>query len=213
MSPVERNSETFDKKSLFLKMSKITAAIASSIAFALILASGAAAQTNQPTLKLVIPTQGQTLYGNRISILVAVDNFEIVDFAKNPTVAKGQGHVHLWLDDQNPTRESAVKLIKENFTYTDVAFGQHTLRAELVNNNHTSLTQPVVATVNFKSAPVATPSPAPVSGFDKNTALVILVVVALVIVAAWWYTKEEESPKASTAKPKTTKKTARKRRK
>lgn len=147
----------------------------------------------KPTLNIITPSDGQTIYGNKIPILFAVEDFELVDYNTNPTPVAGRGHVHLWLDDQNPTRESATKVPLDSFTFSDVDFGEHNLRAELVNNNHTSLTPPIVVTAKFKNAPVSSPSP-PVatSGFDKNTALVILVVVALVIIAAWWYTKEED---------------------
>lgn len=152
----------------------------------------AQAPTTNPQLTVVTPSQDQTIYGDRIPILLSVENFQIVDYQTNPKPISGQGHIHLWLDEQNPTRESAVKLTTDSFTYTDVNSGAHSLRAELVANNHTSLAPPVVVTVNFRSTPITPPVPAAASGFDKNTALVILVVVALVIVAAWWYTKEEE---------------------
>ena len=183
-------------------------------ALAIISATSVLAQQSfSPTLKIVTPSEGQTIYGDRIPILLSVENLEVVDYQQYPRPAVGQGHVHLWLDDASPSRESAVKLITDSFTYTDVAFGQHTLRAELVNNNHTSFGPPVITTINFKSALAATPLPAATSGFDKNTALVILVVVALVIVAAWWYTKEEdETPTKSTTVRKTTRRKASKRR-
>lgn len=205
-------------------MNKIARTFIVTLALALLLPStilrsktSLLAQTTgtNPTLSIVTPSQDQTIYGDRIPILLSVENFQIVDYQANPKPILGQGHVHLWLDEQNPTRESAVKLTTDSFTYTDVNFGQHTLRAELVANNHTSLASPVVVTINFASIPLTSPSPAAVSGFDKNTALVILVVVALVIVAAWWYTKEEEEPKitTSTKKRPTKRKTAKKRRK
>lgn len=195
-------------------MNRILRATAAAGAISLFYATAIFAQdtATRPTLAVITPSEGQTIYGNKVPILLSVENFEIVDYGQNPTNVAGDGHVHLWLDDQNPTRDSAAKVTDDNFTYSDVAFGSHTLKAELVNNNHTSLIPPVVTTINFKTAPTVTPSPAATSGFDKNTALVILVVVALVIVAAWWYTKEEEEPpKASTTKTRktTTKKKAR----
>ena len=170
----------------------------------LIAASGVLAQTNAPSLKIVTPQDGQTIYGNKVPILLSVENFEIVDYQVNKVKTPGQGHIHLWLDDNNPTKESAVKVTGDEFTFSDVPAGDHSLRAELVNNDHSSQIPPQVVTVNFKSAPVTTPSPAAASGFDRNTAVVIFVVVALVIAAAWWYTKEEdeeETPKSET-KPK-----------
>lgn len=164
----------------------------------------------KPTLTPITPSEGQTIYGDKVPILLSVENFEIVDFAQYSTLKAGQGHVHLWLDDKNPTKESAAKVVDDNFTYADVAYGSHTLRAELINNNHTSLTPPVATTINFKTEAAISPAPAAASTFDKNTALVILVVVALVIVAAWWYTKEEDEMPAKSTSPakKTTKRKA-----
>lgn len=166
----------------------------------------ALAQSNQnttPQLKIITPSDGQTIYGDKIPVLFGVDNFQITDFQKNPTSAAGQGHIHLWLDDTSQTAETAVKVTDDNYTYSNVAYGDHTLHAELVNNDHTPLNPPQAATVQFKSASVGTPNPAIQSSFDKNTALVILVVVSLVIVAAWWYTKEddEEADSPETKKP------------
>lgn len=173
---------------------KLKTIVAASAVFMLILASNTLAQTNTPSLKVVTPSEGQTVYSQRIPVLLATENFQLVDYQQYKTTARGQGHIHLWLDESSPTADSAKQISTESFTYSDVPYGEHTLRAELVSSNHTSLNPPVTTTVKFKSAPITTPSPAPVSGFDKNTALVILVVVALVIVAAWWYTKEEEEP-------------------
>ncbi len=182
-------------------MNKIALSVATTMSVAsLFLTSSVLAQTNTvapamdtPTVKVVTPQEGQTVYGDRIPILFATENFQVVDYTQYKTNQKGQGHIHVWLDDQNPTMESAKKVTSDNTLYTDVPYGNHTLKVELVNNNHTSLTPPVVVTVNFKTAPIASATQtAPASSFDKNTALVILVVVALVIVAAWWYTKDED---------------------
>lgn len=177
-------------------------------------------QDTTPQLKIITPSDGQTIYGDKIPVLFGVDNFQLTDFQKNPTAAPGQGHIHLWLDDTNQTPETAVKVIDDNYTYSNVTYGDHTLHAELVNNDHTPLNPPQATTVQFKSASVGSANPAIQSSFDKNTALVILVVVSLVIVAAWWYTKEDdeeekqETPKgtgqAKNIKPKTKKKPAKK---
>ncbi len=149
-------------------------------------------QNQTPQLKIITPSDGQTIYGDKIPILISIDNFQLTDFKTNLKPVAGQGHIHLWLDDSNPTANTAVKLIEDNYTYSNVANGNHTLHAELVNNDHTSLNPPQTTTVQFKSAAVGSPNPAIQSSFDKNTALVILVVVSLVIIAAWWYTKEDD---------------------
>lgn len=172
-----------------------------------LLATTTLAQSAGPKLTIITPSEEQTIYGNKIPVLLSIENFNIVDYQTNPSPVPGQGHIHLWLDDQSPTAQSAVKVTSDNFTYSDITYGSHVLTAELINNDHKSLVPPQVVTVNFKSDPIATPSPTTTSGFDKNTALVIFVVVALVIIAAWWYTKEEDQETTEkVSKPKKTSK-------
>lgn len=174
-----------------------TAVAAALLSATPVIAQSPAPASNNQMLTIVSPQEGQTIYGDRVPMLFAVDeNFQILDPTNYPTNAAGQGHIHVWLDDQNPTKESAKKVFEDNTIYSDVPPGDHTLKAELVNNNHTSLPPAQVVTVSFKTAPVGSPAPAPSPTFDKNTAIVILVVVALVIIAAWWYTKDEEETSA-----------------
>ena len=200
-------------------MRKFTKVIIFSAIITLLGTTASFAQTSsgeKTPLKIIIPAENQTIYGSQIPVLLSITDtdFKIGDFRSTPSPNSGiQGHVHLWLDEKNPTASNATKVIEDNFTYKDIPSGDHVLRAELVNNDHSSFNPPQVLTVNFKSAPAASPAPEAVTGFDKNTALVILVVVALVILAAWWYTKEEDEtpPKSKvekkSPKPKT-KKTA-----
>ena len=172
-----------------------------------------------PTLDVLTPSDGQTIYGDKVPVLLDAQNFEIVDFANNTKAVAGQGHVHLWLDDEQITAQSAAKAIEDTFTFSDVPAGDHKLRVELFANDHSSLKPPVASEISFKTAPVSSAVPPEAeSGFDKKTALVIFVVVALVIVAAWWYTKDEdeEEVKSQSVKSKskvTKKKTTRSRKK
>src|SRR3990172_4161446 len=159
-----------------------------------------------PTLDVLTPSEGQTIYGDKVPVLLDAQNFEIVDFANNTKAVAGQGHVHLWLDDEQMTPQSAAKAIEDTFTFSDVPAGDHKLKVELVANDHSSLKPPVAQEISFKTAPVSSAVPPEAeSGFDKKTALVIFVVVALVIIAAWWYTKDEdeEETKSQSVKSKT----------
>ncbi len=161
---------------------------------------------NSPSLEVVTPTENQTVYGSKIPILFNVINFQLVEDTPGTKPQVGQGHILLWLDDQNPTTESATKVAADTFTYSDVAYGNHILVAELVASDNKPLIPSQKVTVNFASAAAPlTEDPKITSSFDKNTALVILVVVALVIVAAWWYTKDEDE---ETPNKKETKKVA-----
>src|SRR3989344_2709958 len=146
-----------------------------------------------PALNVLTPSDGQTIYGDKVPVLLDAENFEIVDFVNNTKAVSGQGHVHLWLDDEQMTAQSAAKAIEDTFTFSDVPAGDHKLRVELVANDHSSLKPAVVSEISFKTAAVASQVPAEAtSGFDKKTAMVIFVVGALVIIATWWYTKDED---------------------
>jgi hypothetical protein len=192
-------------------MKRITYILPLTLAATLLTASTALAQTaGNPQLQVVTPSDGQTIYGSRVPILFSVQNFTIVEKPNNTTAQNNQGYILIWLDDKNAAADTATQVTADSFTYSDVAYGDHTLKAELVTTNNKPLIPPQETTVNFKNAPITSPTPAATEGFDKNTTLVILIVVALVIVAAWWYTREEteEEPQDKTSKPKPTKKTS-----
>lgn len=168
------------------------------IAFVLFFTVGlttATAQTSAPAapvFEILTPKEGQTLYGSKVPILFNVENFELVD--KEATVATaGEGHILVWLDQENPTAENATRVVENTFIFSDVAYAGHSLKAELVTSDNKSLNPPLTKTVNFKTEILPSEEQATISsGFDKQTAIVILVVVALVILAAWWYTKDED---------------------
>jgi hypothetical protein len=158
-----------------------------------------------PKIQLVTPSVGQILYGNRIPVLFAIENFILKDASPKTSPQPNQGHILMWLDDQNPTADSATKITQEFFTYSDIAYGEHQLKAELTTSDNKSLNPPQAINITFKNVALSSPIPAATSGFDKKTTLIILIIVALVIVAAWWYTKEEdgETPAKSQTKKET----------
>ena len=175
-------------------MKKFALILGTFLLLALTIIPATSAQTKgTPTLDVLTPSEGQTIYGDKVPVLLDAQNFEIVDFANNTKAVAGQGHVHLWLDDEQMTPQSAAKAIEDTFTFSDVPAGDHKLRVELVAYYLSSLKPPVASEINFKTAPVSSAVPPEAeSGFDKKTAMVIFVVVALVIIAAWWYTKDED---------------------
>ena len=175
-------------------MKKFVFFLGTFLALALTFIPSLSAQTKgMPTLDVLTPSEGQTIYGDKVPVLLDAQNFQIVDFANNTKAVAGQGHVHLWLDDEQMTAQSAAKATEDTFTFSDVPAGDHKLRVELVANDHSSLKPSVAQEISFKTAPVSSAVPPEAeSGFDKKTAMVIFVVVALVIIAAWWYTKDED---------------------
>ncbi len=174
-------------------MRKLTPIFSTTVVSLLISAAPVLAQAKPaPKLDVITPAENQPIYGDKVPVLMSTENFALTDYQTNPLLVYGQGHIHLWLDDQNPTPDSASKTFKEDFTFSDVPYGEHTLKVTLVNNNHTPVTPIQEKVIKFKNEPITSPSPVNNNAFDKNTALVILIVVSLVIVAAWWYTKEED---------------------
>lgn len=148
-----------------------------------------AQQEAATSFSVLTPKEGQTLYGDKLPILFNVEGFTLVPQGGS----EGQGHILLWLDQEAPTVENATVVSESTFIYSDVPYGDHTLKAQLVTSDNESLTPPQEVTVNFKTEILPATGEASISsGFDKTTAIVILSVVALVILAAWWYTKDED---------------------
>lgn len=104
-----------------------------------------------PSLSFVAPTVNQALVGTKVAIKVAVTNFAIVDYRTHPKLVSGQGHVHLWLDQTDLSKISAVKAVSDAYTFENVKPGSHTLVAELVRNDHSSLTPPATTTISFQT--------------------------------------------------------------
>src|SRR3989344_4929141 len=142
-------------------MKRITYILPLTAAATLLTASAAFAQTTgNPQLQVVTPSDGQTIYGNRVPILFSVQNFTIVEKPTTATAANNQGYILIWLDDKNAAPETATKVTADSFTYSDVAYGDHTLKAELVTANNKPLSPPQEITVNFKNAAISSPTPA-----------------------------------------------------
>ncbi len=105
-----------------------------------------------PTLAISSPAANEETIGNSVSVKLMVGNFSLTDYKTHSRAVSGQGHVHLWLDQTNQNPASAVKVSTDTYTFENVKPGSHTLVAELVNNNHTSLTPPVTTKIEFKSS-------------------------------------------------------------
>ena len=141
-----------------------------------------------PSLSFVSPAPGQTITGPKIAVKIAVANFALVDYKTHPKLVPGQGHLHLWLDQTKPTKTSAVKAVSPAYTFENVKPGTHTLIAELVANDHSSLTPITTTSVTFTTA-----SP---SLLTTQLSLLTPIVIAFLSLALTLYF-------VSTVKPKT----------
>lgn len=95
-----------------------------------------------PTIKVLAPVDGGAVKGKGLSVKVETTGLKFV--MPSNTVVPGEGHVHFTLDDQ-PFKMSTAP----DYAFKDVAPGQHTLKAELVQNDTKSFDPPVVQTVTF----------------------------------------------------------------
>lgn len=190
-------------------MKKFLTTFAFCLVLSVLTVANTSAQTNVPVFQVLTPKADQTLYGNKLPILFDIENFTLVDKEATLKPVTGEGHILVWLDQEAPTPENATKVVENTFIFSDVAYGAHTLKAELVTTDNKSLTPPQTASITFKTEILPSEEAQAISsGFDKTTAVVILAVVALVILAAWWYTKDEDDEILEESKKPTAKKPA-----
>jgi hypothetical protein len=114
-----------------------------------------------PIINIRSPMDGASLAAGDMPVSVEVFNFNVVDKLGQPNVP-GDGHVHYYLDAEPPTTKGQpaitapgtyVAMGETSYTWTNVAPGTHTLAVQLVNNDHTPLTPPVVDKVTIIVTP------------------------------------------------------------
>ena len=129
----------------------------------LVLLSGCAAITGAepvgPSVKIIVPSKRTTEVGlhggGMVTVAVEVENFTITDDFGSPNKA-GEGHIHFFQDVQPPVEPGRPAVTREGtyaesadtaYFWPDPGTGTHTYSVELVNNDHTPLEPPVLASV------------------------------------------------------------------
>ncbi len=111
--------------------------------------------SNLPKVKITQPQNNAVITSKDVTITVQVSNFTLVNQLGAPA-ATGKGHIHYFFDVDPPTTQGQpavttpgtfVPTINTSNTWKDVPNGLHTFSVELVNNDHTPLNPPVVASV------------------------------------------------------------------
>ena len=120
-------------------------------ALVLLLVHSERALAADPDLVILTPKDGSILHpdpkrGPVLVVKYEVKNFTVGGFTGVPTVSEGEGHVHIWLDEDPP---SFTHTASDVWVYNRVAPGEHTLTLELVRRNHTPLKHSVKRTVRF----------------------------------------------------------------
>ncbi|OGD85655.1 hypothetical protein A2Z23_00060 [Candidatus Curtissbacteria bacterium RBG_16_39_7] len=146
-----------------------------------------------PSLTIESPKSGEVMNKDEALVRFKVENFAITDFRRNPQPVAGQGHLHFWIDEANPTAQNAIKHIsKEPYLLTKLEPKGHTLIVELVGNDSASLKPPVKKTVQFTTTGTpkkegvtqVTTLPTPTKTAGNQTAVGIIVVIVVLVIGA-----------------------------
>jgi hypothetical protein len=105
-------------------------------------AASAASPATAPTIEIVAPVADGKVAAGDVSMSVKTTGLKLV-MASNTNVP-GEGHVHFTLDSE-PFKMS----VKPDYVYAGVTPGQHTLKAELVQNDTKSFNPPVEQVITF----------------------------------------------------------------
>jgi hypothetical protein len=120
-----------------------------------VMLSGCTTTPETPTVRITSPANGATIQAGDIDVRADVQNFNIVDKQGQANVT-GEGHVHFYMDvtpvpsaagqPAIPANPNALwaHVSDDEYTFTNVSPGMHTIVVQLVNNDHT----PVVPTVS-----------------------------------------------------------------
>ncbi len=145
------------------------------IALALPSASALAA-TKSSSLSITSPKGGQTVAAGEVEIKFKASNFKLDAKSIGGANKPGVGHIVLSIDGAQVTRTA-----KTSVKVTGLTVGQHTIVAELANNDQSPLSPPISATIQFvyqmpaklgkvskdalpvPLAPIPTPIPTPTS--------------------------------------------------
>jgi plastocyanin len=107
-----------------------------------------------PAIQITQPGGGNIFGIGKVTVTVQVSNFSLVNQLGKANVA-GQGHIHYFMDVDAPTAAGKPAVTaagtfgvtpETSYTWTNVGGGSHKFSAELVNNDHTPLSPPVVDT-------------------------------------------------------------------
>jgi hypothetical protein len=121
---------------------------------------------NGPQVFILKPWYNVALTPGDITVTVEVDNFKLAD-KLGQAKAPGEGHLIYYLDAAPPTVQgqaattsagSFFETAATTYTWPNVAAGAHNFAVQLVNNDGTPLTSPVVKT---EPVPLVEPTPTP----------------------------------------------------
>ena len=90
---------------------------------------------------ITYPKERRLIKNSTVEVIVDSDNFRIVPIGE--PVKDGEGHFHVWLD-------SEMKIgAYNNFSFDNISSGEHSITAELVKSDHSSLSPRVTKTISI----------------------------------------------------------------
>ena len=93
-----------------------------------------------PQIKIISPTDNQTILGDKVTISFIVGDLEV----------GREGHLHLWLDNPIQEASTAAEITSNlNYSLTDMSSGYHNLAIEVVKPDHLSYHPVTKQTVSF----------------------------------------------------------------
>lgn len=110
------------------------------------------AAVGSPQLSIIEPKNGSTISAGDVKISVEVKNFTLVSKLGKPSV-EGEGHIHYFMDAKAPIAQGKpaitipgtyVPTINTSYIWKNVTPGMHNFSVELVNNDHTPLSIPIM---------------------------------------------------------------------
>jgi hypothetical protein len=142
----------------------------------------------EPTLSVLEPADGAMIAGGSVTVRIQTTNFRLTpsnislaEYGRRPDVNRaGEGHVHLALD----LGPLIVWDRGDTYTFENVPPGEHQLKVELANNDHSSLYTPVVKIIRFRTTdapPNRMPATAETAPLPR-TFLLPLLALALVMI-------------------------------
>ena len=126
------------------------------LAVLLLLMPYASAAQSSPELVVSAPAEGATITGTDVAVTFQVSGVRLVpsgvpltEAGKRPDANRpGEGHLHFMLD----LLPIVVWERGEPYTFSNITPGDHQLMVELVNNDHSPLSPPVVRQIRFRTA-------------------------------------------------------------
>ena len=113
-------------------------------------------------IKIISPKDGDLIKSSKVAVSLEAENFNIVPVGE--PVKDGEGHFHVWLDSEKKVTPDKI------VTFENIASGKHSIAAELVKSNHSSLSPKItkIITINVESDYVS-PKPEAQAGVSEFT--------------------------------------------